>query len=270
MTIKEALTEGSIRLKNSKEARILLSHHLEKDALSLILIENEPLENPQGYFSLIERASNHEPIEYITNRVSFYSQEFHIQKGALIPRPETEILIDKTLKIAKKLKNPHIAEIGVGSGIISIMIARALKDVTITATDISKEALDVAKINAQAFGVADKITFIHTPYIPDVHTPYDIIVSNPPYIAQKAPLEKNLAYEPDIALFGGEVGDEILKNIIDLTTYQPHCTLCCEMGYDQKASLESYLAEKGFEDINFYQDWSHLDRGFSATFRSTS
>ena len=270
MTIKEALREGSIQLKDSKEARILLSHHLQKDALALILIEHEPLENPQGYFALINRAMNHEPIEYITNTVSFYSQTFHIQKGALIPRPETEILIDKTLKIAKKLKKPHIAEIGVGSGIISIMIARAIKDVTIIATDISQEALKVAKINAQAFGVADKITFIHTPYIPDVHTPYDIIVSNPPYIAKEALLEKNLSYEPDIALFGGEVGDEVLKNIIDLTTYQKACTLCCEMGYDQKDSLTAYLREKGFLDIDFYQDWSDFDRGFSATFRSAS
>jgi release factor glutamine methyltransferase len=270
MTIKEALREGSIQLKNSKEARILLSHYLQKDALSLILIEDRILDNPQAYFNLIKRAINHEPIEYITNKVSFYSQEFHIQKGVLIPRPETEILIDKTLKIAKKLKHPRIAEIGVGSGIISIMIARAIKDITIVATDISQEALDIAKINAQTFGVADKITFIHTPYIPDVHTPYDIIVSNPPYIAKASSLEKNLAYEPDIALFGGEVGDEILKNIIDLTTYQPTCTLCCEMGYDQKDSLQTYLREKGFFDIEFYQDWSDFDRGFTATFRRAS
>jgi release factor glutamine methyltransferase len=270
MTIKEALKEGSIRLKNNKEARILLSHHLKKDALSLILMENETLKNPQEYFALIARACKHEPIEYITNKVSFYSQEFYIQKGALIPRPETEILVDKTLRIAKKIKNPRIAEIGVGSGVVSIMIAHMLKEVTITATDISKEALEVAKINAQAFGVADKITFIHTPYIPDVYTPYDIIISNPPYIAKEAPVEKNLDYEPDIALYGGEVGDEVLKNIIDLTTYQTHCTLCCEMGYDQKASLSSYLKEKGFVDIKFYKDWSSLDRGFSATYRSTS
>ena len=267
MTIKEALKEGSSRLQNWKEARILLAHALDKDILSLILIEHETIKDPDAYFTLIERAKADEPIEYITQKVSFYSEEFFIKKGALIPRPETEILIDKVLKIATKLKNPRIVEIGVGSGIISVLLAKFLHDASFTATDISSEALEIAKKNAQDFKVDHKINFIHTPYIPDVYTSFDIIISNPPYIAQDAPLENNLSYEPDIALFGGEEGDEILKNIIDLTTFQDHCILCCEIGYDQKESLNTYMRERGFSDIAFYQDLSGLDRGFTATFR---
>ena len=265
MTIKEALNSASKELKNGKEARILLAHYLQTDPLSLIMKEDEELPSPQKYFVLIERAKRDEPIEYITNEVSFYARDFFIQEGALIPRPETEILVDKTVKIAKKIKNPSIAEIGVGSGIISIMIALLVKDVDITATDISKDAIAIAKINAKRFGVEDKITFIHTPYLLDITKKFDIIVSNPPYIAQDAPVEKNLSYEPDIALFGGKVGDEILKNIIDIAIHHDNCTLCCEIGYDQKEPLATYLESKNQPKADFYQDLSGFDRGFTLT-----
>jgi release factor glutamine methyltransferase len=264
MTIKEALQQGSKRLKNGKEARILLSHYLQKEELSLILIENDPLTHPEGYFQLIERAYKKEPIEYITQKVSFYSEEFFIKKGALIPRPETEILIDKILQEARHYKEPHILEIGVGSGVISIMIAYLLKNVRITATDISNEALEIAKINAKVFQVEEKITFHHTPYIKGIEEKFDIIISNPPYIANSASLEKNLSYEPAIALFGGESGDEVLKDIIDIAYQQAPCILCCEMGYDQKASLADYIQKKGITDITFYKDLSGFDRGFVA------
>ncbi len=265
MTIKEALYAGGKTLQNGKEARILLSHHLHIDALQLILKEDEVLENPDAYFRLIQRASEDEPIEYITQKVSFYGRDFFIQKGALIPRPETEILVDKVLEIAKSLDKPTIAEIGVGSGIISIMIALLLDDVSITATDISQDAIDIAKINAVHFGVEDKITFIHTPYLNDIQQKFDIIVSNPPYIADDASVENNLSYEPDIALFGGKKGDEILKNIIDIAAYHDNCRLCCEMGYDQKEPLSTYLKSKGLAEALFYKDLAEFDRGFILT-----
>ncbi len=262
MTIKEALNHGAKRLQNQKEARILLAHHLGCDALSLILKEAESVEDVDAYFALIERAKNSEPLEYITQEVSFYGENFFIKKGALIPRPETEILIDKVLEVAKNIKNPKIAEIGVGSGIISIMIAKLRKDATITATDISKEAIEIAKTNASRFGVAKQIRFIHTPYLIDIQQKFDIIISNPPYIAEDAPLERNLAYEPDIALFGGKKGDEILKNIIDIAAYHDNCVLCCEMGYDQKEPLQRYMADKNLAQARFYKDLAGFDRGF--------
>ena len=264
MTIKQALNDASQQLHNGKEARLLLAHYLHKDALSLIMIEDQELVHPEGYFSLVKRALENEPIEYITQKVSFYSEEFFIQKGALIPRPETEILVDKVIKEASAYPHPHILEIGVGSGIISIMIAKLLKDVTLTATDISKEALKTATINAKNFKVEEKITFVHTPYMEGIEQSFDIIVSNPPYIANDAPLEKNLSYEPETALFGGERGDEILKQIIDIAIYHDNCILCCEMGYDQKDALETYMHKKGIKDITFYKDYSGFDRGFVA------
>ncbi len=264
MTIKEALQSASKEIPR-KEAEILLSFHLNKDKLYLIMHENEACIEEEAYFHLVDRAKANEPIEYITGRVSFYSQEFYIQKGALIPRPETEILIDKVLEIAMKIENPTIAEIGVGSGIISCMLAKMLPTADIIATDISTKALEIAQKNAHYFGVQNQIKLLHTPYLENIHQKFDIIVSNPPYIANDASLEKNLSYEPDIALFGGKVGDEILKNIIDIATYHDNCYLCCEMGYDQKKSLSEYMQKKGIDSYTFYQDLSGFDRGFIAT-----
>ncbi len=262
LTIKEALKRGADELKSMKEAQILLSHFLNQDQLYLILNENETLKNPEQYFSLIKRAKNNEPIEYITNRVSFYSEEFFIQKGALIPRPETEILIDKVIEISKEFKNPKIAEIGVGSGIISIMLAKLIPNIEITTTDISEEAIQIAKKNALDFKVMDKIEFIQTSYLNNIDKKFDIIISNPPYIANNFKVEKNLNYEPSIALFGGERGDEILKNIIDIFIEKKASYLACEMGYDQKESLSRYLKEKGITNFSFYQDLAGFDRGF--------
>jgi len=264
MSVKEALNKGSIALQDNKKARILLSFHLGLDALKLILHEEEILSDETAYFSLIKRAQNREPIEYITQKVSFYSEEFFIKEGALIPRPETEILLDKALQALEEIEKPKVAEIGVGSGILSVMIAKLKEDAIITATDISEEAIAIAKVNAEKFAVSDKITFVHTPYLADVHEQYDLIISNPPYIAHGFELEEHLSYEPDIALYGGQKGDEVLKGIIDLMHYQKKCILCCEMGYDQKESLERYMTQKGILAVTFYKDLSGFDRGFVA------
>lgn len=257
MTIKEALKEASLILENPKEASILLRHLLNYDQVQLLLNEQKLLENYETYQTLIQRRLSHEPIEYITEKVSFYSEEFFIKQGALIPRPETELLVDCALKI----KPQSVAEIGTGSGIISIMLALLIDDIKITATDISKDALEIAKINAEKFEVSHKITFIHTNYLDDIYDEFDMIISNPPYIADGFELEKNLLREPQNALFGGKVGDEMLKEIIDLWKKRETPYLLCEMGYDQKKSMSEYLTKF---DVEFYKDLAKLDRGFIA------
>jgi release factor glutamine methyltransferase len=257
MTIKEALKDASLILKNPKEASILLRHLLDYDQVQLLLNEQKPLEKYDAYQVLIQRRLSHEPIEYITQKVSFYSKEFFIKPGALIPRPETELLIDHALQIRPK----SVAEIGTGSGIISIMLALLIDNIKITATDISKDALEIAKINAKKFEVSHKITFVQTHYLDDIYDEFDMIISNPPYIAEGFELEKNLSHEPQNALFGGEVGDEMLKDIVDLWIERESSYLLCEMGYDQKKSMSQYLTEF---DVEFYKDLAGFDRGFIA------
>ena len=219
VTIKEAIDRACSMLKEvaqkpKLEAYILLSHLLKKERVWLLLHEDYTLENYEEYLSLVKRRQLHEPIEYITNSVSFYKELFYISKGALIPRPETELLVDFALKFAKKFKKDiKIAEIGTGSGVVSIMLAKMIKNAKIVATDISKDALAIAKINAKRFGVQERIEFINTEYLKGVDEDFDMIVSNPPYIAKEYEIEENLKYEPKIALFGGEKGDEVLKRL---------------------------------------------------------
>jgi len=270
-SIKEALSIarshiGDMAENPLNEAYILLSHLLKKDRVYLFLHEDEELENFKEYEELFLRREEGEPIEYITKSVSFYSEEFFIDKGALIPRPETEILVDKVLEIVKRSDKEFltIAEIGIGSGAISVMLAKLLDNVKIFATDISSSAIEIAKENINRFGVGDKIEVRKCSYLDKVDEDIDIIVSNPPYVADDFKVKRPLEYEPKEAIFGGVNGHEVLENIIDISAKRDIKYLVCEMGYDQKESVSALLKKSGFEDFDFYQDLSGLDRGFVA------
>ena len=267
-TVKAALRRASEMLQNPKEAAILLAHHLGKDRLWLMTHEDAYVERSDAFFALAERRVRHEPIEYITGSVSFYGETFHIAPGALIPRPETELLIDHAAEIIARESLTRIAEIGTGSGIISVMLARRFPELSITASDIDSAVFAIARRNAEAFGVAERITFVHTPYLEGIKENFDMIVSNPPYIANHFTLEPPLGYEPPHALFGGDAGDEILREIIDLAIEREIPWLACEMGYDQKERLSRYMQRQGVSSCSFYRDYSGFDRGFTAQTRS--
>ena len=264
MLVKEALKEATKLIKNisdipNKEARILLAFYLKKDQIWIITHDNEDIEE-EGYFKLIKRREDNEPIEYITNSASFYGESFYVDSNVLIPRPETELLVDLVVSTCKGIKKPRIVEIGTGSGIISIMLAKLLPNAIITAIDISKDALHVAQKNAQNHKV--DIEFIHSALCENfTEKSFDMLVSNPPYIADDEPLHVGLSYEPSLALYGGNVGDEILRRIIDIYEEKNVKYLVCEMGYDQKSKITNYLKNRAFK-LEFYKDLSDLDRGF--------
>lgn len=239
----------------------MLCHFLQKDNTYLLLHEDELID--EDFFELVDKRAKDIPIEYITKEVSFYGERFFIDFDCLIPRPETEILIDEILKLDLP-KSPKVAEIGVGSGIISIMINKLL-NASVTATDINPKALKVAKKNIERFNSKD-IKLLQTSYLDGIDEEFDLIVSNPPYIKNDFIIDKNLTYEPRSALFGGEVGDEILKNIVDLAIIKKPKYLACEMGYDQKAPIAEYLLKKGLEKFYFYKDLAGFDRGFIVEF----
>ena len=210
-TVKEALNEARVILKDIsdipyKEALILATYVLGVDETSLFLYEDGKFKEYEKFMALVKRRGEGEPIEYITNKVSFYSKEFFIDKGALIPRPETELLIDEVVKNVKELKIESlcIAEIGTGSGIIAIMLALLLPKVKIIATDISKTALEIAKLNIKKFKLTKRIKLYHTSYLKDIKEDVHIIVSNPPYVANDFKIDKPLEYEPKEAIFGGK------------------------------------------------------------------
>ena len=250
----------------ARVAKALLMRHLGVKIEWIFLNLNRELEDAEGFFELAKRFANYEPLEYITGEAGFYGLTFNVKKGVLIPRPETEILVEKSLEILSNLPaqkgSPLVAEIGAGSGIISICLALN-SNAKIIASDISDDALNLARQNAAKFGVEDRIEFVKCAYLDQIYGQFDLLVSNPPYIAQDYKLDKFVLNEPHEALFGGKAGDEILKNIILVAKNRGVKYLACEMGYDQKASLESVLELSGFE-AEFYRDLAGFDRGFVA------
>ena len=275
MTVNDALKAAASQIapackingaNPARVARALLMSYLGVKIEWIFLNLTSELEDADGYFALAKRFANHEPLEYITGETGFYGLSFNVKKGVLIPRPETEILVEKSLKILSNLparkEPPLVAEIGVGSGIISICLALN-SNAKIIASDISDDALNLARENAAKFGVEDRIEFVKCAYLDQIYGRFDLLVSNPPYIAQDYRLDKFVLNEPHEALFGGTKGDEILKNIVLLARNRGVKYLACETGYDQRESMQSALKFNGFE-AEFYQDLAGFDRGFVA------
>jgi len=266
MSVNEWLVYITTELKEvverpRREAQLLIMALLQKDELWLMTHENEIIKAHKKLTEWVERRKKSEPLEYITNRVSFYSQEFHIEQGALIPRPETELLIDEVLAITDREATITIIEVGVGSGIISTILAQKLPNAKIIAVDISPDALKVARKNIEAFGLTERIELREGNLLAPVDEKIDVLVSNPPYIANDEPLECNLDYEPDLALFGGTIGDEIIQRLLDEVLIRKIPYFACEMGYDQKIKIERYL-NKSDVKLKFYKDLAGHDRGF--------
>ena len=265
--IKELLSYSAEQLREvtdipQKEAMILLAHVLGCETSWILIHSHDEIKPDEHFFELLKRRVSHEPLEYILGKASFYGKEFNVDSRVLIPRPETEILVDKAVELARELpKNAHIVEIGCGSGIISIMLSLLLPEAKLTAVDISMDALNVSKQNAQKHGVDKNITFIESSYLDNVEGKIDMIVSNPPYIANDESLGIGLSYEPSLALYGGSRGDEMLCHIVDIFQERKVKALACEMGYDQREPMHLYAHSKGLA-IDFYKDLAGLDRGF--------
>ena len=275
MTYKQIVKQYSKELRGithipAKEVEILILHIQKQNTIWLHLNYDKQCNCEQELKKLVAKRATNYPLEYITQRVSFYGEVFNIIDGVLIPRPETELLVEKAQDILKDIQNPTILEIGTGSGIISVMLATLIKDIKIVAVDINDKALGLAQQNGNKFEVEDKITFIKSDLFTNIdeNIKFDMVISNPPYIAQNFKLPQNVKYEPSNALFGGKVGDELLKNIIDQTIQRDIPYLLCEMGYDQKKPLTDYFnaQEKKPKKLEFYKDYENLDRGFVAKF----
>ena len=273
-TYKQIVKEYSRYLKEvthipQKEVEILILHLVQQNTIWLHLnYDKECVCEPELAKLVKKRATNY-PLEYITSRASFYGEVFNVQDGVLIPRPETEILVEKAELILKEISNPKVLEIGIGSGIISVMLALLIPDIEIIAVDINEKALELAKSNAKKHNVENKITFIKSDLFENVpNLEFDMVVSNPPYIADDYKLPSNVKFEPSNALFGGNIGDELLKDIITGTNQRDIKYLLCEMGYDQLSPLTKYVNDniESFKKLEFYKDYDKFDRGFTLVY----
>ena len=274
MTIKEALTKGTIMLKGenldspSIKARLLLQDILNKPRQYLLVhdAENIPEEKAKEYFINIKKVKKGTPIEHITHLKEFMKMNFYVNENVLIPRQDTEILVEESIKIAKRINAKKILDLCTGSGAIAISIAKYIKDSEVTATDISKEALRVAKRNAVTNEVQNQITFIESDLFEKIgKTKFDMIISNPPYIKKEEikELDKEVQKEPIIALDGGYDGLKFYKKIANKAYEYLKFGgyLCLEIGYDQKESVTEIIQyEEKYNKIYSKKDLCDNDR----------
>ncbi|MDU1708241.1 MAG: peptide chain release factor N(5)-glutamine methyltransferase [Anaerococcus vaginalis] len=201
------------------------------------------------------------PLQYAIGKWNFYGLDLLVDKRALIPRYETEILVD--LIINDNSNNKKILDIGTGSGAISLALSKNLKDSKIIGVDISKKAIDLANENKIKLNI-NNVEFKESDIFSNIDEKFDIIVSNPPYINKEdfEKLDKKLYYEPQNALYGGEDGLYFYKKIIKNAKnfLNKNGKIYLEIGYDQKDSISDLLEEYGYKQIKSYKDFNDFDR----------
>ena len=241
---------------------------LNKPREYLVVYDKEKLTLRQevNYFKAIKKLCNGIPIQHITNRQEFMKMTFFVDENVLIPRPDTEILVEEVIKIAKKINAKKILDLCTGSGAIAISLAKYIDKSNITAVDISDKALNVAKLNAKNNEVEDRITFVESDLFKNLKKEkYDIIVSNPPYIKKEVlkKLDKEVQKEPKLALDGGYDGLDFYRKIINKAEeyLKFNGYLCFEIGYDQKEDVENLLKEQEkYANITCKKDLCDNDR----------
>ncbi len=258
MDIRNALQYASKKFSKKKllslsahlDAEILLSYILKKEKNFLYTYPEKKLNAPQKeiFLRLIRRRLKYEPIAYVTQKKEFYKRKFFVNKNVLIPRPETEYVVEEAMRVRKDISKNNkiitIADIGTGSGAIAVTLAKELKNVKIFATDISKKALRVAKKNSNTHQT--KIKFFHGNLIePIKNKKIDILVANLPYLdAHEFHIYgKILKHEPSIALFAKEKGLKAYKNLflqMKKYSFYPKIVIC-EIGYKQNVLLKKSL-----------------------------
>ena len=280
MLIKEALSLATEELESfsSKqlEARILLSYALNITQETLLINYNEEItENEKlSFFKYIERRKSFEPIAYILEKKEFYGMDFFVDQNVLIPRPDTEILVDEVILEYKKKfpdKEITILDLGTGSGAIAVSLATVIPLSKITATDVLDEVLKIATKNAISNSIAAQIEFIQSNWYSNLsNNKFDFIVSNPPYInsVDKSYMsQETLLYEPQDALFADDNGlinyNEIISGATSFLNLGGKIFL--EIGFNQSKAVVSILEKYHFTEITIVQDLSGQDRIIKAT-----
>lgn len=267
MDVKEAIKYGIDNLKNiddkSLKVRLLLSHFMNVEKNYIITHDSEQLssEVEEKYKQGIEKLSKDIPLQYITNTQEFYGMKFKVDENVLIPRYDTEILIEETLKRAKN--KDKILDVCTGSGIIAITLAKNVENANVFASDLSLEALKVARENNELHNA--NVKFINSNLFENIEEKnFDIIVSNPPYITEKEmqELENQVKKEPEMALYGGVDGLDFYRKITGKAKdyLKKDGLLIFEIGYKQKEDVSNILIENNFKNIKCVKDLQGLDR----------
>ncbi|HAX62121.1 MAG TPA: peptide chain release factor N(5)-glutamine methyltransferase [Elusimicrobia bacterium] len=265
--------KGQLGERNLNDARILIEHCLKlKPSEFYFSKKSIKTREKNSYQKLLDKRKNGLPTAYITEETEFMGLKFFVNKNVLIPRQETEILIEEVLKLlpTSHFPLPTILDIGTGSGNIAISLAKYISDAKIIATDISKEALGVAKKNAKLNDVSDKITFLQSnlfnllPSTFYLLPSFDLIISNPPYIknSEIKKLQKEIQHEPKIALDGGKDGLNFYKKIVLMSRklLKKNGFLMFEIGYHHSQKIKKMMAAAKFRNIKIVNDYSQQER----------
>ena len=278
MNIFEAIKKGDAILRESGiksykiDSEILMSRVIKKNRADIILNSKNELSQKDYnlYENLIIQRSKQKPIAYLTGKKEFWKYEFSVTKDVLIPRPDTEIIVEKTLKLTKNKNKLKILEIGIGSGCILLSILKERKSFYGTGIDISKKTIEICKINCKNLGLSSRVKLLKTDIDNFRYGKYDLIISNPPYIKKfdLKYLEKEVSfYEPKPALDGGLDGLSELKKVIlnSSKLIKRNGKLVLEIAFDQAESVKSILKQNEFYINEIIKDLSKKNRCIIST-----
>ncbi len=267
MNIQVAITEGAKILKNKLiknpflDSELLMSKVIKKDKKYLLLNHDQEIQNDDlKYFkNLIEKRSNGQPIAYLINKKFFWKSEFYVTNKTLIPRPDTEVIVEQALKLFKYQKSPNILDIGIGSGCILLSILKEKINAYGTGIDVSKDCLNISKFNAKHLNVEARLKLFKTSVDKFNLGKYDLIVSNPPYIKKHCLkyLEKDVVgFEPHQALNGGVDGLSEIRKVTRKSSelIKKNGKFVLEIGFDQKNKVINILKKEGFYINNILRD----------------
>ena len=274
LSIAQAILEASQILRKAgipeprREAGSLLAHVIDKDRTFLISHAEDHLavEEFQRFSNWIRRRALGEPLQYITGRQDFYGREFIVTPAVLIPRPETELLVESALELTGEAS--HICDVGTGSGCIAVTLLCERTDASCVALDVSEAALKIAKQNALDNGVNDRLRFIVSDCfesLPADLEPFDLIVSNPPYISADVipDLQREVKdHEPIVALSPGSDGLAIIRRLIDESPafLRKDGHLLLEIGYDQSEAVKALVVSSSFDLVEIRPDLQGIPR----------
>ena len=278
MNIQSAVIEGTSVLKNKSiisaqlDTEILMAKALGKSREYVILNHDKVLniKNLVYFKKLVHERATRKPIAYLLNKKFFWKSEFYVNKNTLIPRPDTEIIIEQILKVTKNKNYLRILDIGIGSGCILLSILKERKNYYGTGIDISKDSLEISKINSKKLLVEERIKFYKSDVDKFAQGKYDLVVSNPPYIKKSdlKYLESDvLKFEPKLALDGGLDGLSVIRKVINKTSelLKKNGKFILEIGFDQKSKVIKLLNNKGFYINSSVKDLANNDRCIVST-----
>jgi release factor glutamine methyltransferase len=276
VTSGAALASAARLLGTRLDAELLLGHVLDADRASVLARDERVLtpEEQGGFETLVARRLAGEPLAYLTGTKEFWSLELEVTPAVLVPRPETELLVEWGLELLSVLAVPEdevsILDLGTGSGAIALAIARERPHLRVVATDLSAAALDVARRNAQRLGIGN-VEFrqgdLFTPLGQDDHGKFDLVLSNPPYIALGDPHLADLKFEPALALTSGADGLDALRAIVAgaQAFLKPDGWLVLEHGSQQAAAVQELMGDEAYVDIVTRRDLAGLERATGGT-----